>query len=353
MYRDLAYAVYKRGEDPMNSYEIPGWAIFLLFLDLIVFLPILIFLSYTLQHVYPTLAIIEDPSPPAYEPVSLNEDNQSLAEENMPVADEAARGSESRCVTSSFRATHRTLYAIGGWRSMFRGIACYAALTLAFLFVDSVVRSAFVPALVAAPIAALACVQLYTAWTHIVITTPSPKRFYQRLPPFKKAFQATALPVCMYFFAVELAAFVPKGFATVLGMPTIDPTQYGTIRQPEAGDAWKGLLVLITTLLLQVFVVIPAQVVLTRVQASILPEEDDTIVPFDRTFQGKVEPAIVGGKGYVSVMDAWKTFTRASWIRLVKLYLKIFAAVFALSFVWALVMIPQLVAIYKNAKKAE
>ena len=55
-----------------------------------------------------------------------------------------------------------------------------------------------------------------------------------------------------------------------------------------------------------------------------LPEEDESIVPFDRTFAGKVKPEILGGSGAVSMLNAWKTFDRSARIRLMKLYLKVF-----------------------------
>ncbi|KAI1503679.1 putative ubiquitin conjugating enzyme [Biscogniauxia marginata] len=352
MYRDIAHAVYKRGESSINGYQVPGWAWGVLLLDFIVFLPFFLVVNYSLQHVFPTLAIIEDPSPPVYEPVSLNDETQSLAEDNAPVADEAANG-EVRAVTSSFRGIYRTLSSVGGWRSLFRGFACWFAASMATMFLYGIFTSAWIPALIAAPLSAVALVQLYTAWTHIVISTPSPKRFWQRLPPFKKAFNATALPVVVYFFAMELTSFVPKGLAYLMGMNLWDATQPGTIPEGDVNDIWKGVLVLLTSLVMHIFLVIPAQVVLTRVQASLLPEEDDTIVPFDRSFQSKVEPAIVGGKGYVSMVDAWKTFSRASWTRLVKLYAKIFLASVAISLLWMAVVIPEMVVIFKYSKKIE
>ena len=87
-----------------------------------------------------------------------------------------------------------------------------------------------------------------------------------------------------------------------------------------------------------VLVVIPADVTLKRVQASMLPEEDDSIVPFDRTFAGKVKPQILGGSGAVSMLEAWKTFDRSARIRLMKLYLKVFlvSAFTTIMFVMAL-----------------
>ncbi|KAF3062375.1 hypothetical protein GL218_04180 [Daldinia childiae] len=354
MYRDIAHAVYKRGESSMGGYEMPGWGWGLILLDIIVFLPLFMTVNYTLQHVFPTLAIVEDPSPPAYEPVSLNDDAQSLAEENAPVADEAARGgSQARLVTSSVRSTYRTLTAISGFRSLFRGLACYFALTFSSSVVFGILSSTFVPSLIAAPISAVALVQVYTAWTHIVISAPSSKTFWQRLPPFKKAFQATALPVVMFFFAKELSTFVPKMLAYGMSMNLPDPKQPGVIPEGDKNDIWKAVLVLLLALVMNIFLVIPTQVILTRVQASLLPDEDDTIVPFDRSFQGKVEPAIVGGKGFVTIKDAWQSFPRASWIRLVKLYVKIFAAGLVLGLLWMAVVIPEVLLIMSRSKKIE
>ncbi|KAI0847579.1 hypothetical protein F5Y00DRAFT_241199 [Daldinia vernicosa] len=354
MYRDIAHAVYKRGESSMGGYEMPGWGWGLILLDIIVFLPLFMTVNYTLQHVFPTLAIVEDPSPPAYEPVSLNDDAQSLAEENAPVADEAARGgSQARLITSSVRSTYRTLTAISGFRSLFRGLACYFALTFSSSVIFGILSSTFVPSLIAAPISAVALVQVYTAWTHIVISAPSSKTFWQRLPPFKKAFQATALPVVMFFFAKELSAFVPKMLAYGMSMNLPDPKRPGVIPEGDKNDIWKAVLVLLLALVMNIFLVIPTQVILTRVQASLLPDEDDTIVPFDRSFQGKVEPAIVGGKGFVTIKDAWQSFPRASWIRLVKLYAKIFAAGLVLGLLWMAVVIPEVLLIMSRSKKIE
>ncbi|KAI8964378.1 hypothetical protein F5Y11DRAFT_316136 [Daldinia sp. FL1419] len=354
MYRDIAHAIYKRGESTVGGHEMPGWGWGLVLADLIVFLPLFLTLNYSLQRVFPTLAIVEDPSPPAYEPVSLNEDTQSLAEDNSPVADEAARGgSQARLITSSLRSTYRTLTAISGLRSLFRGFACYIFLTFASSFVVGILSSTFVPVLIAAPISALALVQLYTAWTHIVISAPSSKTFWQRLPPFKKAFHATALPVVMFFFAKELSIFVPKMLAYGMSMNLPDPMQPGVIPEGDKNDIWKAVLVLLLALAMNIFLVIPTHVILTRVQASLLPDEDDTIVPFDRSFQGKVEPAIVGGKGFVTIKDAWESFPRASWMRLVKLYVKVYVVGLALGLLWMAVVIPEVLLIMSHSKKRE
>ncbi|KAH9891414.1 putative ubiquitin conjugating enzyme [Xylariomycetidae sp. FL2044] len=352
MYRDIAHAVYKRGEASMDRYEMPGWAWGIFVLDFIVFLPLVAMVGYSFQHLFPTLAIVEDPSPPAYEPVSLNDDSQSLAEDGAPVADESAT-SQARLITSSLRGTVRALLSISGWTSLFRGIGCHIAMSIATGIVYSIMVSVWIPALIAAPLAAIAMCQLYTAWTHIVISSPNPKRFWSRLPPFRKAFQATALPAAIYYLASELASFIPKLMASVMRMNVWDRSQPNSIPQTDANDAWKAVIVLLLALVLHIFLVIPAQVIMTRVQASLLPEEDDTIVPFDRSFQGKVEPAIVGGKGFVTIKDAWNTFSRASWIRLVKLYVKIFFCGIGVSLLWVAVVVPEIFFIYANSRKVE
>ncbi|KAI3332206.1 ubiquitin carrier protein [Xylariaceae sp. AK1471] len=350
MYRDIATTLYKRGEASMDGYQMPSWAWAVFALNTIVFLPLFLIVSYTFQHVYPTLAIVEDPSPPAYDPVSLNEDGQSIAEDGFPTIDAAAK-SGSPAVTSSLRSTHRAVYAISGWRSLFRGYAAYFFLGVATAFVGGIFVALGIPSLIVAPLVTVTLAQPYAAWTHIVISAPSPKYFWQRLPPFKRAFRATALPIVLYMLAVQLTTILPTQLAALLRMNIWNAKSPNTLPQTDKDDAWKGLLVLLVTLALHIFLVIPAQVVLTRVQASFLPEEDDTIVPFDRSFGGQVEPAIVGGKGYINMTGAWKSFSRASWIHLIKLYVKIFLIVIALAVAWVAVLIPEYILIANNSRK--
>ena len=81
------------------------------------------------------------------------------------------------------------------------------------------------------------------------------------------------------------------------------------------------------------------QVSLKRVEASMLPDEDNTIVPFDKSFSGKFKPLALGGLGAVSMLDAWKTFGREARIRLIKLYVKVFAMQFAVAVMFTMIII--------------
>ncbi|SCO01702.1 uncharacterized protein FFB20_11468 [Fusarium fujikuroi] len=93
----------------------------------------------------------------------------------------------------------------------------------------------------------------------------------------------------------------------------------------------------------RVAIQIPAYVVLVRVQASLLPADADTIIPFDRSFNGRIEPVVVGGLGYATVRDAWSSFSKSAWRRIVMLSVKIVAVTFAALCVIFAVIIPQVI----------
>ncbi|GJC79200.1 hypothetical protein ColLi_02038 [Colletotrichum liriopes] len=315
----LAGAFYKRAvEGTPRQPELPAWSIAVYIADFLVFLPLILWTTYTLHQVYPIFAIVEDENPPAYDP--------------------SVTGGRPTTVTSSIRSINRLLKTHGGWRANFRGFSVYLAQGIATTALLGIF-SAFLPDILASLAtlpAALALVQLSTAWVHIIITPRSSQHFWQRLPPFKRTFDATARPVATYWLAEQVA--------TWFGKPN------STVPQPQASDAWKSVIVTLISIVFQVIVVIPAHVVLVRVQASLLPEEANTIIPFDRSFEGKVEPRVVGGKGYATMDDAWSGFSRAAWKRLVILYVKIFAVTFAAFFLMAAIIIPEIVLISAFAK---
>lgn len=132
----------------------------------------------------------------------------------------------------------------------------------------------------------------------------------------------------MWALAEQVAVYVPVTLFFAFGLdgyadkpeniPNFSPKQQKSIILASFAVIMSGI---VTAAL----VVVPANVTLKRVQASLLSEESDTIVPFDRTFGGKVQPEVVGGNGAVSMLDAWKTFDWAARLRLVGLYAKIFA----------------------------
>lgn len=343
------------GDGQGNMNQLPGWAWIVFFADFLVFFPVFLYIGYTLSHIYPTLAMIEDPEPPPYEPVDLNEDADSIAEDHAPLNDRPIKvDQEPVLVTSSLRRIDRLLSTTAGWTANFRGLPCAIVLSLAAGASGAIFSGIpFVPRSVGVLLASLVTVQLSTAWTHIVISAPSTLRFYQRLPPFGKTFQATAVPIVAHWAATQLTAYLPIGLSYLLGLAHWDvrnPTQVPTYQ----GDAvWKALIVVIVAVAAVVFLVIPAQVVLVRVQASLLPPDESPILAFDRSFAGKVEPPVVGGKGYVTWMDAWRTFSRQSWIRLYKLIGKILAVEFGVYVLVIAIVVPEFVLMMRMSKPVD
>ena len=312
-------------------------------------------IGYTLNHIYPVLAMVEDTKPPAYEPVSLNADTDSLAEDQIPTGDRPIKiDQQPALITSSLRRTNRLLYSTAGWTANFRGFMCAIALSIA-MGIAAVVFSAipFVPGFVGTLLASLVTVQISTTWTHTVIAAPTSKPWFRRLPPLRRTFEATCLPVFIYWAATTIAQVVPIVVASALGMDVWDPKRPMVMPEYHGSSAWKSLIVVLLALFISVFLTIPAHVVLVRVQASLLAPEEDTIIPFDRSFEGAVEPALVGGKGYVSIKDALRTFTRDSWVRLYKLYIKLFLVSLAFYAVMAAVIIPEVILMLAKSEKAK
>ncbi|PFH62359.1 hypothetical protein XA68_13953 [Ophiocordyceps unilateralis] len=354
---DLTLSLHKRAlaaaSDGLADYRLPRWTWLVLLLQLIVLVPILLILSYTLETVYPIFAMIEDDEPPSYRPVSLD----SSSEDDFPLRlrPKPVSGPSRPASTSSLRDINRLLMANGGVMANFRGFSC----ALAQAFATSLLMAVFAAALgglfapVATLLASLALVQLSAGWVHIVISRPSPLPFWQRLPPFKRTFEATWRPVTIVWFACEVSRWLPLALISITGL-TLPELQIAGHRQADVHQlngvfVIKAIALLLVTLVFSVFLVIPANVVLVRVQASLLPAHEDTTVSFDRSFHGRVEPAVVGGRGYVSMSDAWATFTKAAWRRLLTLYVKVFFVFVAGVLLVTSLLLPVAVVIAKNS----
>ena len=278
--------------------------------------------------------MVESPEAIVFEPLATEDPDSPI---NKNPTDPELLLVEHKPVTSSFRKTIKHLQSKGGFRARFRGISIFA-LNAFVVNIISGMLNPILPFLVAPIIATILCAQLSLAWTHIVISDPNPKPWYRRVPSIK-TWKKVAGPTTVHVIAAQLAIVLPAYLATKFGF-------FGQADPKTARDAtvllFKGLSILIVSILLAVLIVIPANVTLTRVQASLLPEEVESIVPFDRTFGGKVIPEIVGGSGVVSMLDAWKTFDWNARVRLIKAYVKVFLMQTALSILFFAVIVGQL-----------
>lgn len=325
-------------------YEVPAWSYLLLIADLLIIIPIFVFVKYTISDVFPVFAIVEDEKPPAYEPVALQDDyTEEPGQQTQNIAKPTA--GDSKAVSSSIRAMTRLLRANGGFKALFRGFFCLIAQELCTTLLLTIFVGAFggLFAPVATLLASLTLVQLSTAWVHIILTKRSELHFWSRLPPFKRTFEATWRAILVYWGATEVARWLPDLLASLIGlnMPDIQLNQPTRVPKLDGSDVGKAIAVIGVAIASAVFIVIPARVVLHRVQASLLAPDAETIIPFDRTFEGRVDPVVVSGKGYATVSDAWSTFSKAAWRRLVFLYIKIAMVTFGAFAFIVLLSVPQ------------
>lgn len=361
MLQHVGTAVLKRaiqgndgnGGDDGPRYDVPAWSYIIMLVNLILFIPLIFYVNYTVSEVYPVLAMVEDENPPAYEPVALEDgEEQTGRNPTKPTP------GEGKAVSSSIRAMSRLLRANGGFKALFfRGFVCLFAQRIMTLMLVGIFMGAlghmFSP--IATLLASLTLVQFSTAWTHIVITKHSDSAFWRRLPPFKRTFNATWKAVVLYWAASEVADWIPYALAALVGldMPDIELNQPTRVPAPETSELVKALVVLIVGVLVPIFIVIPTRVILHRVQASLLPPDADTIIPFDRTFEGRVEAVVVSGIGYATITDAWATFSNAAWRRLVVLYVKVALIAVGAIFLMTAIVIPEVLLVMLFSSKAD
>ena len=250
-------------------------------------------------------------------------------------------------ITAKIRTTINHLRKEAGFLSRFRGLHVAILIHLLHQLVLKVFVGASPPSMWAEPLVAVittvALCRLEMAWTHIVISAPSTKRWFRRIPSVRSGHNVI-IPTAIYAIAEQIALYMPVMLYLAFGLDKYhNAPYYGEMDKATRATVVKQyFLVAISGLLMAVLIVFPASVSLTRVQASMLPEENESIVPFDRTFGGKVKSEILGGSGSVGMLDAWKTFGWAARLRLVKLYVKVALIQVATTVVFVMVVVGEL-----------
>ncbi|KAJ5138246.1 uncharacterized protein N7515_003094, partial [Penicillium bovifimosum] len=302
-------------------------------------------IEYTYGMVIATLAAVEDTNPDIYVRIASDPDptKPSNVEESGLIA-----ATPVKPITSKLRTAVKHLRNRAGFWSRFRGMGMFLAYTGARGFLTSCLAVSSTSYLSQFVIQSLISVLLATwqmAWVHIVISEPSPKRFYQRIPSYKtwiKIAPAAALQDVL----TTAAFFLPMSVADFAGW--LDTTNDQDIVPIQGLCRFMG--VTLIPAVLAFLISMPARVIFVRVAASMLPEEDESIVPFDRSFGGKVSPAITGGSGKIGLMDAWTTFDWAARVRFAKVIGKTFVMQVALTIFTVLVLGGQVFLMLKTAK---
>lgn len=181
------------------------------------------------------------------------------------------------------------------------------------------------------------------AWVHLVIADKSPRSSSRRMLDLRR-WPRIAPAAALYNFLM-CATFSLPPVATMLAGWTVA----SVVGNSNSGH--KGLLgFLVIGILPAIFLLllsVPARGLFTRVAASMLPEEDEPIVPFDRLFGGKVKPGMVLG-----LRDAWTTFDCAARTRYVKVILKALAIEVALGVVGIILIMGELALVTPTSQRS-
>lgn len=305
-------------------------------------------ISYTYGDVIATLAMIE---------TSTNDTNgMNTAQRPVVVADskdqiqDQTRDTELQrprqvAITSKLRTAIKHLRQVAGPLSPFRGfhiaIIYHALHNLVLNFAVSPQSASLIRALISI-LVTVVLHRIHMVWTHTVISMPANKSWWKRILPFKLS-KTIILPTAIWAAAQQICLYFPR---------TLFAATYQNIHQPRLQDSGPSTvqkvaliqsIAILAIFIITIFlIVIPAEVSLKRVEASLLPETDQTIVPFDRSFAGKAQPNALGGPALISVLDAWRTFGKEGRIRLVKLYGKVFAIQVALAILFTMIIAGEL-----------
>ncbi|KAB8288105.1 hypothetical protein EYC80_010238 [Monilinia laxa] len=323
---------FRGNEPPTEEFEMPLWGSVMVASTLCVFMLMDFMVEYTFSRLIPTLVMVESPQEILFEPLT-SEDPDAKLDHKGAVEPELLLVKQQP-ITSSFKSTSKHLRARAGKGSYLRGVSMYLVknyvlgLQMSFL-------SIFLPKTLALPIATILCAPFHLAWTHIVISDPSPLPWYKRMPEIasiKKVMPATII----YALAREAVYFLPGYLAISFGLFESEPAKMSPQELTTMGIQTASVIILASVLAF--LVLIPASVTLARVQASLLAESEESIVPFDRTFGGRVSE-----DGVLGLLDAWRTFDWNSRVRLVKTYIKAAAMEMTLMIFFSIVMVSQVV----------
>jgi len=315
-------------------------------------------IRYTVGEVIASLAMIESPSstaiiesaPPAYadEPDSPLEKKEDM----MPAEATADQDIEitviqHKPITASIKTSVRHLHTVGGffgrWRGAGVGAVYHMLHGLMTNFLAGVLGLGIFGHALMHIVSSLGLARVHMAWTHSMIAAPGQSWFRSMVP--RKQCKALLLPTLAFAVAQQITVIMPIAVAFALGLPQEMHNQEFDFMNRDISPAEAAyyafalLAIPMTAVFVALAILLPASVTLTRIEAALLPEDRETIVPFDRSsILGDFDLKTRGA--YRSVfLQAWKSFEPAARLRLIKLYAKMFSLQIFIGLVGAVVMV--------------
>lgn len=280
-----------------------------------------------------TTCIVEDDADPDA-PLAKEEKERLIDEEVIVIKQDP--------ITSSIRKTVRHLRSIGGLTARYRGLSCaivyHSVHSLLVNILCSLFNSSMLIQAASYVVTSVLLARLHMIWTHVMISKPSQRSWLRRSPSEKRAGKAIFLPSLVYALA-QVSTF---------GLPVLGAIIFSDNAGSTGFDAkvhgCAALFAMVSMVAMAVLVLLPASVTLTRIEASFLPEDDETVVPFDRTLGGVKDAGIsldvpISNKSLF--IEAWRSFDMASRVRLVKFYIKFALLQMAIVFIGLHVVMAQ------------
>jgi hypothetical protein len=348
-------------KDPKEILKhIPGWGIALLLSTFVAFMFFSSSVEYTIRLVMGHLAMVESTetttieaysAPPAYsdeDTMDMKKDGQAPL---LEIEVQTTTVTSGKPITSSIRRTFKHIISIGGRTARWRGLGLFVPYVFINVLISAPLTSflKFLPkpmgGIMADMAAAVITSRLHCAWTHKMITMPTTKRLRDRIVSkahWRELMGATALSVGAQSAGLCGIAMVFR----MSGMLVHDLHKY------DGAPKWTLPLIAIvpgalTSLVLGLGLMLPAYVSLVRKEASMLPEEEETIVNIDRSFGGRLTQTGTAA----TLREAWQSFTWEARRRLVGLYVKMFFIMTAIGFVFIHVMMLELYLVAGNTIK--
>jgi hypothetical protein len=279
--------VHPKEDDIVRRLKNP-MSILTLALTGLAFLLVMTAIEYAVRIVALNLAIVE--SPESSGSIKLPLDGDVPSDAKAPLLDDyddavPTLSAKPKPVTASLCSTMSHLNKVGGFFSRFRGAHFGVFYGVCYGLIYTLLTSLFgffgpLGILFSIICTSAATCNLRAAWTHATIAAPSDKRFFQRFLPRETAKKLIA-PNVRAHLSVVLTQVVT--FVTVYAAK--DTVQ-------RFGLNWLSinvfLLPIASTVGMVLFVYLPCQIALIQREASLLPEDADCIVPFDRTFNGTI-----------------------------------------------------------------
>ncbi|KAI4729442.1 hypothetical protein E4T49_02883 [Aureobasidium sp. EXF-10728] len=337
MHGEVLHHLVRRGYEAMSTTEsrqkitaeVSGVEMLPIILTVALFAFILASVRYTLGGVVASLAMIEDRQTTVLETRTLAVDEKedpNAPRDKARLIDEEVMVINQTPLTSSIRNTLKHLTSIGGFRARWRGLGAALmynlvhSLTVNFIamFVAAFTGLPVVGRILANIAANVLCARIHMVWTHAVISEPSSLTWSQRLSQTdRNMWRALALPSFVHSIAQLVTYGLPVAMFLFVG-PEI------TNDMDNEHLLARGAMSFLAFVMLNVLILLPATVTRTRIEASFLPENTNTIVPFDRTFNGATNMLALDSRaGRKSLfIEAWRSFDMASRVRLVKFFVK-------------------------------